>query len=58
MTIPQSRAQMDNLGIKPYTTRVKRWRANRLAQAYPRYDARVLMLYSETSKMVPGADDH
>lgn len=48
---------MDNLGIKPYTTRVKRMRANNLAKAFPQYDARVIMMYSETSKMVPGSNE-
>lgn len=48
---------MDNLGIKPYTTRIKRKRARSLADRFPQYDAGILMMYSETSKMVLSADD-
>jgi len=48
---------MDNLGIKPYTTRVKRMRAKKLAKAFPQYDPRIIMMYSETSKMMPTQSD-
>jgi hypothetical protein len=51
LCLQYSRAQMDNLGIKPYTTRIKRMRAKWLVKDFPQYDAGVLMLYSETSKM-------
>lgn len=49
-----SRAQLDNLGIKPYTQRIKRWRAEHLAGLYPQYDSRIVMNYSESSGMVNG----
>jgi len=57
LCLQYSRAQMDNLGIKPYTTRVKRMRAKKLAKAFPQYDPRIIMLYSETSKMMPNQSD-
>ena len=44
-----SRAQIQNLGIRPYTDQIKRWRGRRLAMAYPRFDASILIKYSETS---------
>ncbi|GAX26406.1 hypothetical protein FisN_37Hu044 [Fistulifera solaris] len=47
-----SRAQMQNLGIKPYTEAVKSWRGRRLAQAFPQYDANVLIQYSESTDIV------
>jgi len=43
------RAQMENLGIKPYTRKLKQWRAERVVQKYPKYDANVLSQYSRTS---------
>lgn len=51
LCLQYSRAQMDNLGIKPYTTRIKRMRAKRLVKEFPQYDAGILMLFSETSKI-------
>lgn len=57
LCLQYSRAQMDNLGIKPYTTRVKKMRAKNLANDFPQYDARVIMQYSETSKMDPVSQD-
>jgi hypothetical protein len=44
-----SRAQIQNLGLKPYTRKVKDWRAKRLVKAYPQYDERVIMKYSTSS---------
>jgi len=41
-----SRAQMDNLGVKPYTTRVKQMRAQHLADLYTQYDKKLIMDYS------------
>jgi hypothetical protein len=38
-----------NLGFKPYTHRLKRFRGERLAKAFPRYDRRLLMQFSETA---------
>jgi hypothetical protein len=46
-----SRAQIGNLGVKPYTGKVKEWRANRLAEAYPQYDERVIKNFSNSSRI-------
>ena len=48
---------MDNLGIKPYTSRVKKMRARNLAKEFPQYDSRIIMMYSESSKMVPTPEE-
>lgn len=42
---------MENLGAKPYTARIKQWRGEKLAQAFPEYDAAVLIQYSKSSSM-------
>uniref|UniRef100_A0A7S2YT15 Uncharacterized protein n=1 Tax=Entomoneis paludosa TaxID=265537 RepID=A0A7S2YT15_9STRA len=47
-----SRAQMDNLGVKPYTTRVKHMRAQHLADLYPQYDRNLLMNFSMSKHIV------
>ena len=47
-----SRAQLENLGIKPYTQRIKRWRAEHLASVFPQYDSKVVMNYSESTGMM------
>lgn len=44
-----SRAQMQNLGINPYTKRIKQWRAERLASAFPKYDTAIVMAYSKSA---------
>jgi hypothetical protein len=46
-----SRAQIQNLGIKPYTARVKQWRGERLARAFPQYDKEILIDYSKSSTL-------
>lgn len=48
-----SRAQIHNLGIKPYTARVKHWRAERLADAFPKYNADIIVSYSKSSTFRP-----
>lgn len=52
LCLQYARAQLDNLGIKPYTSRVKRIRAERLAEAFPQYDPRALFAYSETCDII------
>lgn len=47
-----SRAQMQNLGFRPYTGAIKSWRGRRLAQAFPQYDANVLIQYSESTDIL------
>lgn len=44
-----SRAQIQNLGVSPYTKRIKQWRAERLAAAFPTYDTAVVMAYSKSA---------
>jgi hypothetical protein len=48
LTMQYARSQIQNMGMKPYTSRMKHWRAQRLAKAFPQYDEHVLMSYSET----------
>jgi hypothetical protein len=47
-----SRAQMANLGIRPYTTALKKRRGRSLAALFPRYDANVVMAFSETDPLM------
>lgn len=49
LTFQFSRAQLDNLGIKPYTHKVKQWRAERLAEKFPQYDVNVIIAYSKSA---------
>jgi hypothetical protein len=51
LTLQFSRSQLQNLGAKPYTARVKQWRGEQLAQAFPQYDAKIIMDYCETSSI-------
>jgi hypothetical protein len=46
-----SRAQLNNLGYHPYTRKMKQMRGIRLAQAFPKYDSRLLIQFSESSKL-------
>jgi hypothetical protein len=46
-----SRSQIENLGVKPYTSKVKEWRANRLAEAYPQYDQGVIKNFSLSARI-------
>ena len=46
------RAQMDNLGVKPYTSTLKKMRGRKLALAFPKYDSRVIMDFSETDPLM------
>ena len=47
-----SRAQMENLGIRPYTRKLKQMRATKLAKEFPRYDPRIIQKFSETDPLV------
>lgn len=47
-----SRAQMDNLGIRPYTRALKKRRGRALANAFPNYNSKVIMHFSETDKLM------
>lgn len=46
-----SRAQLANLGIRPYTRHVKQYRTNRLKKKYPQYDSRIIESYSKTANL-------
>ncbi|KAI2498985.1 hypothetical protein MHU86_15489 [Fragilaria crotonensis] len=46
-----SRAQLSNLGIRPYTRYVKQVRINRLVKQFPHYDERIMASYSKTAKL-------
>ena len=41
------RAQIENIGIRPYTRKMMQTRAEKLADAFPRYDRQTLMDFSE-----------
>merc|ERR1712150_386706 len=43
-----SRAQLENLGARPYTRMVKVRRAAALARSFPQYDPSIIMDYSES----------
>lgn len=51
LCLQYTRAQIQNLGVKPYTEKVKQWRGERLSNAFPQYDARFLIAYSESSSI-------
>lgn len=44
-----SRAQIQNLGIQPYTERVKSMRASELSSAFPKYDKNIIKAFSESN---------
>jgi hypothetical protein len=46
-----ARAQLENMGIKPYTSFVKEWRGKRLATKYPKYNAKVIINFSKSSAL-------
>lgn len=47
-----SRAQMANVGLRPYTSILKTRRGRKLAASFPQYDAEILMNFSVTDKLV------
>jgi hypothetical protein len=51
LTFQVARSNMQNIGSKPYTARVKQWRAERLAAAFPQYDASILIQYSNNTSL-------
>eukprot|EP00976_Prorocentrum_cordatum_P086610 1186572-Prorocentrum_minimum.AAC.2 len=46
-----SRAQLQNLGIKPYTAWLLKKRAARLVAMYPQYDSEIVTHFSETDSI-------
>lgn len=51
-----SRAQITNLGVKPYTGKIKELRGKRLVKAFPQYDRGILMEFS-TSAIIYGQEE-
>jgi len=47
-----SRAQIKNIGMKPYTERLKEMRLKKLIQAFPRYDGDLLHNFVDTDRMI------
>lgn len=47
-----SRAQMHNLGIRPYTAALKKRRGKSLAAAFPKYEPKVVMDFSATHPLM------
>ncbi len=43
---------MENLGIRPYTSALKKRRGRNLAACFSRYDAKVIMEFSETDPLM------
>ena len=41
-------AQIENIGIRPYTQKIMKSRAEKLAAAFPQYDATVIMAFAES----------
>lgn len=48
LCLQYARAQIHNLGSKPYTSRIKEWRAQRIANEFLRFDSRIVMDYSKS----------
>ena len=42
-----ARSQIANLGVRPYTAKLKALRADKIVQKYPQYDATLLADYSK-----------
>lgn len=49
LCLQYSRAQLANLGVKPYTAAIKQWRGERLAEAFEQYDSRLVIAFSESA---------
>ena len=44
-----SEKQRQNLGVKPFTERLKSWRADRVASAFPQYDRHIIRDYAKAT---------
>mmetsp|Transcript_14010 Transcript_14010/g.33883 ORF Transcript_14010/g.33883 Transcript_14010/m.33883 type:complete len:88 (-) Transcript_14010:496-759(-) len=47
-----NRAQLENLGLHPYTSQVINSRADRLAAAFPQYNCLLIRQYSKSDPLV------
>jgi hypothetical protein len=48
-----ARAQLENLGAKPYTSAIKHSRARRLIKEFPKYDAAITASFSTGDSFTP-----
>ena len=46
-----SRAQLQNLGVKPYTSWLRERRSRMVSEAFPQYDPGLIHIFSETDPM-------
>lgn len=53
LTLQFSRAQMQNMDLKPFTDQMKTYRSNRLADLFPEYDRNIVKDYARTQSMNP-----
>eukprot|EP00980_Cylindrotheca_fusiformis_P012932 scaffold3235_cov83-Cylindrotheca_fusiformis.AAC.3 len=51
LCLQYARAQLENLGLHPYTTKIINRRAEGLAKAYPQYDAIVIKQFSKSDPL-------
>lgn len=49
-----ARAQLTNMGLKPYSNMMKHRRAQRLVDSFPKYDPELLKQFSEVDKYYNG----
>ena len=52
-----ARAQLENLGIRPYTSKFKERRAMRLCKEFPQYSKYVVASFSEGDSLSPDPID-
>ena len=52
LTMQFARAQLDNLGVKPYTGLMKQRRADRLCTAFPKYSAGIVEDFSKAMPFI------
>lgn len=48
LCLQYTRAQIANIGIRPYTEKIQRMRASKLAAAFPQYDSKIIIEFSES----------
>jgi hypothetical protein len=53
-----ARAQLENLGAKPYTQWFRQKRANRLSVEFPQYDRHIVASFSEGDPFTPHEGQH
>ncbi len=58
LCLQYARAQLENLGAKPYTQRYRAYRANRLIKEFPKYNKVVVASFSEGESFTPSPNHH